>query len=186
MIIKWRCATQHWSADKNLDKNPSQGTTGNRLTNILAQASKLYVKNMCWFAGARLQLIIMNILNTYLLVPRETVCFPEMPPINKCFVKCQKTKNLEQNINFRGARRNKSHLTSGFHRDVHRVTCGRGNDGFIFPSHVPGKNKMIASYHELRGKHHDLRTATRARKLDFDTWYITKTVSYVPLTQLLV
>ena len=37
-----------------------------------------------------------------------------------------------------------------------------GNNGFIFASHVPGKNKtIIARCHELRGKHHDLRTATR-------------------------
>ena len=36
------------------------------------------------------------------------------------------------------------------------------NNGFIFASHVAGKNKtIIARCHELRGKHHDLRTATR-------------------------
>ena len=51
-----------------------------------------------------------------------------------------------------------SHFTSVF-----IVMCtAQLNNGFIFASHVAGKNKtIIARCHELRGKHHDLRTATR-------------------------
>ena len=53
-----------------------------------------------------------------------------------------------------------SHFTSCFHSDVYRAIMG--NNDFIFASHVAGKNKtIIARCHELRAKHHDLRTATR-------------------------
>ena len=53
-----------------------------------------------------------------------------------------------------------SHFTSCFHSDVYRAIMG--NNDFIFASHVAGKNKtIIGRCHELRAKHHDLRTATR-------------------------
>ena len=57
-----------------------------------------------------------------------------------------------------------SRRVTGFASGVSRpLLLAVGNNGFIFPcSHVPGKNKtIIASCHELRGKHHDLRTTTR-------------------------
>ena len=56
------------------------------------------------------------------------------------YTKCQTTKYLEQNINFRGAREGRP----------------------LREKDLLGKNKtIIARCHELRGKHHDLRTATR-------------------------
>ena len=55
---------------------------------------------------------------------------------------------VEQNIKFRAP----EERSPGFHRDVYHVTRGSGNR----------ENKIIISRcHELRRKHHDLRTATR-------------------------
>ena len=60
---------------------PSQGTMGNRPTNIHTQGSNLYVKNMCSLAGAGQQRFVENEHDIYLNIIRDclhTDCQPRV------------------------------------------------------------------------------------------------------------